>query len=200
MIKKYLLAAVLAIGVLALVGCSETSSDDKKETNVIKEDESKEDESKEDESKEGDSSNASGLADVIKKIYEIKKPEFMVMEQNVDLSNKDVVKSFIGLEDTSKIKEILASDAMMSSQAYSLVLVKANDKEDVKDIANEMLEKVDKRKWICVEADDLQIVTADDTIMLIMLSTGFEESITSDDLVNAFKDVVGKDLDIKLTK
>lgn len=142
----------------------------------------------------------SELLDIIKKIYEIKDPGLKLADTPVDLSNGDSVKYYTGLSDISKVKEVVASEAMIGSQAYSLVLVKLNDTKDAESVANEMLKGIDPRKWICVEADDLQIVSHDDVIMLIMVSTALEESVTSQQIVDAFKEVCDNELDMELKK
>lgn len=142
----------------------------------------------------------SELLDIIKKIYEIKDPGLKLADTPVDLSNSDSVKYYTGLSDISKVKEAVVSEAMIGSQAYSLVLVKLNDTKDAESVANEMLKGIDPRKWICVEADDLQIVSHDDVIMLIMVSTALEESVTSQQIVDAFKEVCDNELDMELKK
>lgn len=142
----------------------------------------------------------SELLDIIKKIYDIKDPGLKLADTPVDLSNGDSVTYYTGLSDISKVKEAVASEAMIGSQAYSLVLVKLNDAKDAEVVANEMLKGIDPRKWICVEADDLQIVSHEDVIMLIMVSTALEESVTSQQVVDAFKEVCNDKLNMELKK
>nr|WP_308742895.1 hypothetical protein [uncultured Anaerocolumna sp.] len=79
-----------------------------------------------------------------------------------------------------------------------MVLVRLNDANDGESVAKEMLKGIDPRKWICVEADDLQVVGHDDVIMLSMVSSSFKDSVTSQQLVDAFKEVCGGKLDIEL--
>ncbi|WP_313129700.1 hypothetical protein [Anaerocolumna sp.] len=140
------------------------------------------------------------LLDIIKKIYEIKDPGLRLDNASVDLSNEDSVKYYTGLTDSSKVKKIAASEAMILSHAYSLVLVQLNDVGDAEKVANDMLNGIDTRKWICVGADDLQVVSHDDVIMLFMVSSTLEESVTSKQIVAAFKEVSGGKLDIELKK
>nr|WP_308742894.1 hypothetical protein [uncultured Anaerocolumna sp.] len=140
------------------------------------------------------------LLAIIKKIYEIKEPGLMLDNKSVDLSNEDSVKYYTGLSDSSKVKKIAASEAMILSHAYSLVLVQLNDASDAEKVAKEMLNGIDTRKWICVGADDLQVVSSDDVIMLFMVSSTLEENVTSQQIVDAFKEVSGGKLDIELKK
>ena len=141
-----------------------------------------------------------GLSSMIKEIYKVKNPGLMVADIPVDLSNSDSVKYYTGLSDASKIKEAVASEAMIGSQAYSLVLVQLNDEKDAETVADEMLKGIDTRKWICVEADDLRVVGHDDVIMLFMVSSALKENVTSKQMVDAFKEVCDGELDIELKK
>lgn len=142
----------------------------------------------------------SELSGVVEKIYEIKDSGLKITDVPVDLNNMDSVKYYTGLSDISKVKDVAVSEAMIGSQAYSLVLVQLNKVEDAETVANEMLKGIDPRKWICVEADDLQVVTQGDLVMLIMVSSELKESVTSQEIVDAFKEVRGKDLDFELKK
>ncbi len=152
------------------------------------------------ENNDASESTSGELQSIIEKIYEIKSPEFMVGDAPVDLNDPDSVKYFTGLSDSSKIKEVAVSEPMMGSQAYSLVLVKLNQQEDAETVANEMLQGIDQRKWICVEADDLKVVAQGDVVMLIMVSSTFEDALTSQDIVDAFQEVRQAELDILLEK
>jgi len=140
------------------------------------------------------------LLDIIKKIYEIKDPGLRLDNKSVDLSNADSVKYYTGLSDSSKVKNIAASEAMILSHAYSLVLVQLNDAGDAEKVAKDMLNGIDTRKWVCVGADDLQVVSHDDVIMLFMVSSTLEESVTSQQIVDAFKEVNDGKLDVELKK
>jgi len=142
----------------------------------------------------------SELSGVVEKIYEIKDSGLALTDVPVDLNNMDSVKYYTGLSDISKVKDVAVSEAMIGSQAYSLVLVQLNKAEDAETVANEMLNGIDPRKWICVEADDLQIVTQEDLVMLIMVSSELKDSVTSQEIVDAFKKVLGEDLDFELKK
>lgn len=137
---------------------------------------------------------------IIEKIYEIKDTGISVGDVPVDLNDSDAVKYYTGLSDVSKIKEVAVSEAMIGSQAYSLVLVRLNQSKDAETVANEMLQGINPRKWICVEADDLQVVAQGDVVMLIMVSSELESSVTSQNIVDAFQEVRGADLDLLLDK
>ncbi len=131
------------------------------------------------------------LSEIVEEIYAAKDTEFMLQTNEVDMSDENIFKSYTGLSSTDGVKEAVASETMMGSQAYSLVLVRVNDASDANDVSEEMKENIDQRKWICVEADDLQVVSANDVVMLIMMSTEFKDTITSQEIVDAFSDISG---------
>lgn len=134
----------------------------------------------------------SALSEILDKIYEIKKPEFAFDSMAVDFDDEYAVSSYMGLtmDDATKVDAAIVSEPMMSSQAYSLVLARVKDKADAAEIAQKMADGVNPRKWVCVEADDLTVVSKDDIIMLFMADS--ELSFTSDDAMAAFTEVCGK--------
>lgn len=134
----------------------------------------------------------SALSEILDKIYEIKKPEFAFDSMAVDFDDEYAVSSYMGLtmDDVTKVDAAIVSEPMMSSQAYSLVLARVKDKADAAEIAQKMADGINPRKWVCVEADDLTVVSKDDIIMLFMADS--ELSFTSDDAVAAFTESCGK--------
>lgn len=140
------------------------------------------------------------FSEAIAKIYGIKDSGLSLADIPVNMQDMDAVKYNTGLTDVSKVKAIAVSEPMMSSQAYSLVLLQLKNAADAEVVATEMLAGIDQRKWICVDADDLQIVAKGDVIMLIMVSSDLEDTVTSQEMVDAFKKVYGDKLDVELTK
>lgn len=142
------------------------------------------------------------LEEIAEAIYAQKAPLFPVMTTPVDLTDENAVRYATGLsmDDVSKVKEAVTSDAMMGSQAYSLVLLRVNDANDAETIANAVMNGIDPRKWICVEADDLRAAAHGDVVMFVMISTVFEEDITAEQLVAAFTEVAGGSVSFNLTK
>jgi len=149
---------------------------------------------------ESDSKSSQDLSDIVKQIYEIKPSGLRTMELPLDLANADAVSYNTGLKDASKIKEAIVSESMITSQAYSLVLVRVNDQNDTEAVAQEMLEGINPAKWICVSGDDLLIAAVDDLILLIMVSPQLSDTVTSQKIVDAFGQVIGQDFDLTLTK
>ena len=106
--------------------------------------------------------------------------------QIVDVNNIDVLKSFTGLASNEKIDLAVASEPMIGSQAYSFVLVKVKDGENADEIAKEMYENVDTRKWICVEAEKLYATSVDNLAILVMSSDEWATPV-----YNKLKEVLG---------
>lgn len=103
----------------------------------------------------------------------------------VDISNEMTLTSYTGLKSTEGIEQVVVSEPMITSQAYSLVLVKVADNADVEAIKKEMLDNVDVRKWICVTAEKVYVTNYQDLICLVMSSEELAKPV-----YNAFKEVV----------
>ena len=135
------------------------------------------------------------LTDLVDQIYKNQDPGIGVMTTSVDLSDPDQVRYCTGLSSADLISEAVVSEPAISSQAYSLVLVRLKDAADAKAVAEEMASGINPAKWICVEADDLRTAACGDVVLLIMVSSTL--SITSDEIVNAFEAACGQPLDLK---
>lgn len=76
---------------------------------------------------------------------------------------------FLGKADYS-YQSAVALEPMMSSQAFSLVLIRANSPEEATKLSEEVKTTVDPRKWICVGVDpeDVQTAVIGDLMLLVM--------------------------------
>ena len=140
------------------------------------------------------------LEEILAAVYEEHTPEFPLVDVPVDLSDETAAAYYTGLskEDSGKVKEALASESAMGSQAYSLVLLRLNDAADADSIASAVKDGIDPRKWICVEADDLRVSAHGDVVMLAMISSEFADSVTAEQLTESFKNVAGGSLSVDL--
>lgn len=111
----------------------------------------------------------------------------MLQTTQVETDNADIVKSFTGLDNIDKFEYIVASEPMMSSQAYSLVLAKVKNGVDANSIAKAMNENIDARKWVCVSAEKVCSVASGDIICLVMST---EELSTA--VFDSFKKIAGE--------
>lgn len=114
---------------------------------------------------------AEDITTFIDKLYEGNSDLFgSLMTQAVDPADNDAVASFTGLENANDVQFCVVSEPMMSSQAYSLVLVKVKEGVDTNALAKKMNENVNLRKWICVEAEKVYTTSSGDIICLVMSS------------------------------
>jgi len=171
-----------------------------KDKNDKKEEDKKEEKPSSDNSGSGAASVAGTPAEIIEKIYGV----FPVADLplgtiEIDLADPDALMMFTGLSSADKIAAAAASESMMGAQAYSLVVVKVKDAKDAEAVATEMMNGIDQRKWICVEADDLRVAAAGDTVVLMMIGSAHADVATAKDIIDAFGSVAGG-LDLNKTK
>ena len=127
------------------------------------------------------------LTALVNKIYEgvnIEMP--MLMSQPVDVTDADAVKYMTGLDNGNDIEYAVVSEPMMSSQAYSLVLVKVKQGANVEAVAKKMNENIDNRKWICVTAEKVYTTSSGDVVCLVM-----SKEDTAKAVYNNFKTIAG---------
>lgn len=141
------------------------------------------------------------MEELLNKIIEKQPVEFMGGTIPVDLTDTSedglwAVKYYTGLDSTENITEVGVYEPMMGSIAFSMVMVRAKDSLGLKSLAESMKAGIDTRKWICVEADDLQVVGYGDVVMLIMVDSN--TGMTSQAFVDAFAAVCGAELDFAI--
>ncbi len=166
--KILILSAVMILLISSLTGCGESE-----EPNALED---------------------MALIDVIDQIYEIHPMVLDTFSDNIDIADPDIMVYNTGLTDLSNVKEAAISETMMGSQAYSLVLVRVNEESGVADVANAVKTGINPAKWVCVEADDLQVVSYRDVVMLIMVSSEYSDSVTSQQIVDAFQQICGAEV------
>lgn len=95
----------------------------------------------------------------------------MLMNTNVLVEAPDNIEYFIGTRDI-EYEEILASEPMMSSIAYSVVLVRMKDGSDIEAAKQQILNTVNPAKWFCVEVpkEDVIVKNRGNVIILIMVA------------------------------
>lgn len=127
------------------------------------------------------------LLALVDKLYEGQENLFSSLQsQVVDISDDSSVKYYTGLNSGDNFEYMVASEPLMSSQAYSLVLAKVKDGVDVDAVAKEMFDNVDTVKWICVSAEKLYVTSSGNVICLIMTN---EEMATP--IFEKFKSLAG---------
>lgn len=144
----------------------------------------------------GDSSAVSmALDEIISSLYESNPTELSLETSAIDITDADMLKAFTGLDSSDKISEVTVSEPMMSSQAYSLVLIRVKDAADAEEVANSVLGGINPRKWVCVEADDIRVMVKGDVVALYMVSSDLGEAVSGDVTEAALTAVLGGSLD-----
>lgn len=137
--------------------------------------------------------DTSTLQGIIDSIYAVNPVEFMAGSIPVDLTDTSedglwALKNYTGLDNADMITEAVASEAMIGSIPYSLVLVRVADPANAEAVAEAMASGIDQRKWICVTADDLLTAYSGDVVMLVMIGS---ENGAAQPFVDAFNQVMG---------
>lgn len=104
----------------------------------------------------------------------------------LDISNMDLVKTYTGLDNIEGIQDIVVSEPMISSQAFSLILVKCESETKADEIAAKMNECVNPNKWICVSAEKVYSTSSGDVAMLVMASEDWVKPV-----YDKFKELAG---------
>ena len=134
------------------------------------------------------------LSEIIDLVYAEKEVEIMVQTMEVNREDPDNLKYNTGLSSGDKLTEAAVSEAMIGSQAYSMVLVRVADEKDAQSVAKEMKDNIDTAKWICVQADDLKVAVYHDVVLLIMVSSELSDVATAQEIIDAFKTVCGGEI------
>ena len=136
--------------------------------------------------------------DIIKMINSINKdnknvlPELETMKINV--KNIDEVTSYTGLTSNDDIESIVVSVPLITSQAYSVAVVKVKDTANVEKIKQEMLDNIDMGRWICVSAEQLYITNSGNVIFFVMTDKDIAKAVY-DDFKKYVNNEIGKELE-----
>ena len=144
----------------------------------------------------GNIETAKDINDIINTINKNNKsilPELETMK--VDTKNIDEVTSYTGLKTNDGIESIVVSEPLITSQAYSVAIVKVKDSADVEKIKQEMLDNIDMRRWICVSAEQLYITNSGNVIFSVMADKDIAKAVYND-----FKKYVNNNIGKELEK
>ena len=132
----------------------------------------------------GEKNVEGNLTEIMAKVYEKMDAEVKpddkpmletvnILEKKEGMTDEDVlanVEYTIGTKDI-EYKEIYESRPMMSSIAYSVVLVRMEENADIEAAKETIKENVDPRKWMCAEVaeEDVIVKSKGNLIILIMV-------------------------------
>lgn len=107
------------------------------------------------------------LPDLMKKVYQdIDEDRFPMALQNFEVTEENV-ENYLGSKDI-EFKEALASESMVGSFAYSVVLVRTKEGADVEKVKKQIKESVNPRKWLCVWVENVIVESKGDLIIVIL--------------------------------
>ena len=135
--------------------------------------------------------SSSDLTGIIDGIYENIGSENMPMVATIesDITDLDALNYNTGLSSNENIEYVVVSEPMMSSQAYSFVLVKVKDLSSVEGVKEEIFNNINTRKWVCVEAEMLYVNNYDTVISIIMTNEELGNKLKSE-----FESLAGSNL------
>lgn len=135
----------------------------------------------------GEIGSAKDLETIIEKVYEGNEELPGLQTQEVDITDNTMVQAFTGLESGKDLEYLVVSEPLMSSQAYSFVLAKVKDGVDANQVAKDMSEKIDTRKWICVSAEKLYATNSGNVVCLVMSNEEWAKPV-----YEKFKELAGE--------
>ena len=136
------------------------------------------------------------MKEMFKTIYSKLGEELPNLEtQEISVEDETQVKAYTGLKSNKNIEKIVASEPLMSSQAYSAFNVKVKSGANIEEIKKEMLENINMSKWICVSAEKMYITNNGNTIFMVMSSEDWAKPV-----YNEFKEYVGNNIGKELEK
>ena len=127
----------------------------------------------------GEKNVEGSLEEIMDKVYaSIPEDERPMMLMNTEVT-KENVEMYLGTKDI-EYEEALASESGVGSIAHSVVLIRVKDNADVESIKEKIEKNVNPRKWICVEAEEVEVESKGNLIILIMSSKTNAEKIETE--------------------
>ena len=119
------------------------------------------------------------LEEIMEKVYaSVPENERPMMLTNIEINDENI-ESFLGTSDI-EYEEALASESGVGSIAHSVVLMRVKDNANVEAIKEKIEKSANPRKWICVEAEDVEVESKGNLIILIMSSEVNTEKIETE--------------------
>lgn len=112
----------------------------------------------------------------------------------IDSEDQSQVITFTGLALTDEVEKLIVSEPMMSSQAYSAIVVKAKEGADIEKMKQEILDNLNMNKWICVSADKIYVTNYGNIIFAVMADEQWAK-LVYDEFKNIVNNEVGKELE-----
>lgn len=133
--------------------------------------------------------------ELMEKLYENVTVELGLMTENTEgaLADAEMFTYLTALESTEGVVDAAVSLPMMGSQAYHVVMVRAEFAEKAAELAQAMYDNADMARWVCVQATEKAAVVCGDLAFFVMLDPQY--GVTSEQIVEAFTTVCGGTVD-----
>ena len=119
------------------------------------------------------------LEEIMDKVYaSIPEDERPMMLMNTEITEENV-EMYLGTSDI-EFEEALASESATGSIPHSVVIIRVKDNANVEAIKEKIENSVNPRKWICVEAEEVEVESKGNLIILIMSSEANAEKIETE--------------------
>ena len=134
-------------------------------------------------------------ADLMAKLYETVPVELSLMTETTEtsLSDAEMFAYVTGLQSNEGVVDAAVSMPMMGSQAYHVVLVRAESADKAAELAQYLFDNSDMARWVCVQATEKQAVVCGDLAFFVMLDPQY--GVTCDQIVEGFTTVCGGSVD-----
>ena len=127
----------------------------------------------------GEKNVEGSLEEIMEKVYaSIPEEERPMMLTNIEITNENV-EMYLGTSDI-EYEEALASESGVGSIAHSVGLMRVKDNANVEAIKEKIEKNINPRKWICVEAEEVEVESKGNLIILIMSSEINAEKIETE--------------------
>lgn len=135
------------------------------------------------------------MTKVMNDIYEKLGDKLPAIEtRELDITDEFAFTSSTGLKSNENVESVVVSEPFISSQAYSVALVKVSENADIEEMKQEMLDNIDTRKWICVSAEKVYVTNVNNVIFLIMSDDEWAKPVY-DEFKEAVGGNIGKELE-----
>lgn len=133
--------------------------------------------------------------DLMAKVYENVTVELSLMTETTEtaLADDEMFVYLTALQSKDGVVDAAVSTPMMGSQAYHVVMVRAESNEKAAEMAQYMYDNSDMARWVCVCATEKQAVVCGDLAFFVMLDPQY--GVTTDQIVEAFTAVCGGTID-----
>lgn len=110
--------------------------------------------------------------------------DIMLVPTEADVTDADMMSYLFGLTDASMVEQAILAEPMIGSIPFSMGIVRVKEGGDVEAVRTAMLDGIDMRKWICVNANLLLVNNSGNDVFFVMtedpaLATSLMETFTS---------------------